>query len=665
MRRLLVLWVLIYLGTSLYGQEALTFVAPNVFLRGIPVEQGFRYTATLIKSADDAALRNLSVEITLPANAHLVEMLVPRQVQFDVIRRDRQNRLTLIWQISRIDSTTNLDTFSFTLAQPLTSDLEFYAQFEDETGVLFVQNFQESPTLVTNTVQVIVNNAPISAELNATLLAAEFNPPIEYGDLWWCSLLQLDGVVQPLQVIVPLRRPIAPFTELILFQQQADNTWLPLENKGIVSADGQYVVYEHPGGLVASGGGVEIQPAIIPFEQLVIVDVPDSTFPVVPTDVPPVTDGSSNTLLISEPTTAPITDGTSNTVIIGETASTIEPITDGTSNTVIIGETAPLATATNAKTGNGIIIVGANTGPTFPTPTLLPFIDGTVRTIGGTAVPTQGVTDGTSNTILLGESTATLLPFLEDGTVRTIDGTAISTQNVTDGTSNTLPIGDGTATLLPFLEDGTSNTVQFGDGTIRTIDGTAIPIQGVTDGTSNTLLIGEETATLLPFLEDGTSNTVQFGDGSVRSIGGTAVPTQGVTDGTSNTILLGEATPTATTIKTGNGVIIVGANITPTSGALVTPSGAKTDGITTIAQVTTTPLAPTATQFIVPTVRPPVIIAPSIMLNPPPQNVTLRAFGTVTVRVVLFTTTTNTVQQCTVGGINCAVLSRKAGTRVK
>jgi len=52
---------------------------------------------------------------------------------------------------------------------------------------------------------------------------------------------------------VPLRRPVAPFTELFLFQQQADESWLALDDKGIVTADGQFVMYRHPGGLIATG----------------------------------------------------------------------------------------------------------------------------------------------------------------------------------------------------------------------------------------------------------------------------------------------------------------------------------------------------------------------------------------------------------------------------
>ena len=83
----------------------------------------------------------------------------------------------------------------------------------------------------------------------------------------------------------------------------------------------------------------------------------------------------------------------------------------------------------------------------------------------------RGVSDGTSNTIQVGESTAT----------RHVDGhrrsrTPTPPATIQDGTSNTIQLGESTATATPTrpatrtpssgtIQDGTSNTIQLGEST--------------------------------------------------------------------------------------------------------------------------------------------------------------------------------------------------------
>ncbi|GAB1420576.1 hypothetical protein MASR2M15_06800 [Anaerolineales bacterium] len=397
----------------IYAQEA-TLLSPQLFLRGMQLPAGTRYTAAFIKPQPDMPLRNISVEITLPADAIFTEMLVSKQVQFDVIRRNAAGQLTLIWQISRVDGAAPLDSFSFTLAKPIETPLEFYMFWQDENGQSFEENFIEIPSLITATetaanftptseqfafvgntgIQVAAN---LNTELNFQILDANFNPPAEFGSVWWCSLLNLEGLLadSSAMVIVPLRRPVAPFLELFLFQQQPDGSWLALEDKAVVTADGQYAMYRHIGGLIATGGDEEIKQdtvtaaeagvvnpevivvePIVPVEQAQPVVTVQSEVPLEPTTVS--NDGTSNTITLPEATLPPTTvsnDGTSNTITLPETNPTrgIPPTTttgdvnDGTSNTIIVGE------ATSDPQATSLVSPGRRTTPT-DVPTNAPVV---------------------------------------------------------------------------------------------------------------------------------------------------------------------------------------------------------------------------------------------------------------------------------------------------
>jgi hypothetical protein len=200
------------------------------------------------------------------------------------------------------------------------------------------------------------------------------------------------------------------------------------------------------------------------------------------------------------------------------------------------------------------------------------------------------VTDGTSNTIFIGE----------DGSVR----------QVSDGLSTPSPDGEPILEETPpAVNDGTSNTIFIGeDGSVRQVsDGLSTPPPdgepileetppAVTDGTSNTIFIGEDGSVRQvsdglstpspdgepileetpPAVSDGTSNTIFIGeDGSVRQVsdGLSTPPPDGepileetppaVTDGTSNTVFITEETappiaepPPAVTDGTSNTVIV-------------------------------------------------------------------------------------------------------------
>jgi len=472
MRSVKVLAILAFLLCVAGQAKAQTteIIAPNVFLQGLVLPTGVRYTATFIKPDEAQPLRNVSVEITLPPGAQFSQMLVPPQVEFDVVRVSREGAITMIWQTSRVPGEDMLDSYSFTLAQPLTADTEFYIEWQDENGAQQFESFFELPPLALATqntgivtltqdgflpagetgVQVSVPQQPEPVTLTVNVLPADFNPPPEYGALWWCSLIEITGLPDGVSatVIVPLRRPIAPFTALSLFRQNGDGSWSPLEGEAFVTADGQYVTYEHPGGVVATGGPQDIQPELIPAANIQAITDAGLTTPVnVTPDLTSITDGTSNTILVNEiPAPPAITDGTSN---ITDGTSNITDgtsnITDGTSNTVQIEPIQPPA-----------------------------ITDGT-----------SNITDGTSNTVQIGEIQP---PAITDGT-----------SNITDGTSNTvvfsgqLPPTPTTEGAINDLTDGSSNTILVGEATpIPALPSPTI-VAAINDGSSNTILVGEAT----------------------------------------------------------------------------------------------------------------------------------------------------------------------------
>jgi hypothetical protein len=217
------------------------------------------------------------------------------------------------------------------------------------------------------------------------------------------------------------------------------------------------------------------------------------------------------------------------------------------------------------------------------------FGDGSVRFLA----------DGTSNTVLFGESGARLAGndrdgwsvAYGDGSVRFLGSTASflpgdgsvrfvsngssfrfgdgSVRVIGDGASNTLLFGEGDARFSGNGRDGWTAT--FGDGSVRFVrdaagiwsyqrDGGPLTPVGsderfafgdgsvrfLADGTSNTILFGESGARLAGNDIDGWS--VVYGDGSVRRLGTGLAPLFGdgsvrfITDGTSNTVVFGDGT---------------------------------------------------------------------------------------------------------------------------
>jgi len=126
-------------------------------------------------------------------------------------------------------------------------------------------------------------------------------------------------------------------------------------------------------------------------------------------------------------------------------------------------------------------------------------------TLQATLVGLNEITDGTSNTILIGEGAPDPMPCGCPGHGPSLGG-------ITDGTSNTIILGEtqgcvaggpgSTQGGFGEIVDGTSNTILIGEGTMgQVLAGCSEPgagLDGIADGTSNTIFLGESAGCRVP-----------------------------------------------------------------------------------------------------------------------------------------------------------------------
>jgi hypothetical protein len=257
-------------------------IAPTVFIRGMEGATGTVYSVSVVKPEDGAVMTDLRGEIILPAGARLTDLLVPRSIDRAYGALNKEGAVGLVWEQARVASSAPVEPFSFVLDAPLTGELEFYLRWTDQKGRKVVENFFEVPPVLNASVaredinltggeytrvgdtgvQLLAEGSGKQLPLHVEVLPASFNPPASLGAIWWCSIISIDGLPEgeSVEVVVPLRRPVAPFTALQMFGQATDGSWGPLKETAIVTADGQYATYVHPGGSVATGGPEEIRP---------------------------------------------------------------------------------------------------------------------------------------------------------------------------------------------------------------------------------------------------------------------------------------------------------------------------------------------------------------------------------------------------------------------
>ncbi len=271
----------------------------NVALSGVELDSGFRYTASLIKP-DELMVEALYLEVKFPEIITPTQVLTTEQLQFEGMRQ-QGNQTILSWFARDIEPHIAIDAISFVTESPISTDIETYAEWVATAE----RHYEIGSTLLTNKpalthanlfsdaiiigaegtggemlpvggtgvlIGVGANQLLEETEIVVSKLPSEANPPAEVGDFWWCSLVQIEHIPEgaAVSVIVPLRRPIAPFTPVTLFRQNADGTWEQIPQQGIVTADGQSVAYVHTGGVIATGVSNEIRPV-----NAELVEAPD------------------------------------------------------------------------------------------------------------------------------------------------------------------------------------------------------------------------------------------------------------------------------------------------------------------------------------------------------------------------------------------------------
>ena len=374
-------------------------IAPTVFIRGMEGPTGTVYSVSVVKPEDDAVMTDLRGEIILPSGARLTDLLVPKSIDTAYGALNKDGAVGLVWEQAQVAKRAPLEPFSFVLDAPLTGELEFYLRWTDEKGRKVVENFFEVPPVLNASVagedinltgeeytRVGDTGVQLRAEgsgelpLHVEVLPASFNPPASLGAIWWCSIVSIDGLPEgeSVQVVVPLRRPVAPFTSLQMFGQAADGSWGSLNTTAIVTADGQYVTYVHTGGSIATGGPEEIQPEDVVVQPETAAAAlgtakessgSTSEFSVFTSTT---RDRSGDTVVVEQPTAVPetaeptpggIQDGSSNTIIIGE--STAAPATAGPTTippVVQINPESPSGTAGQLGEGGVRIQISVKAG---------------------------------------------------------------------------------------------------------------------------------------------------------------------------------------------------------------------------------------------------------------------------------------------------------------
>lgn len=247
----------------------------------VTTDNALRYTVYLPKPLVDAESYVVQVEVSSDVSVN--QVLHGGESTFAGIFAESDTNQQLVWTITNGPSADDATMLSFVLAKPIDKPLVVTANWDGATlqkeiVPRYSYNFSNVGQVVLGSEEsaefqrvgvtgILIRAARGSVGGESTIITAralppEDNPPAETGDYWWCSVLELSEIAEGETVIVqmPLRRPLPPGTPVVLFQRQADGSWVPLENPGVVTADGQAVEYEHPGGVIATGVEASLQP---------------------------------------------------------------------------------------------------------------------------------------------------------------------------------------------------------------------------------------------------------------------------------------------------------------------------------------------------------------------------------------------------------------------
>ena len=258
-----------------YAQQG---TQPALLMSAMQLPDSTRYSVT-VANLGQSTLSNLQVSVQLPTDAvfdHALE--TPGYTQF----QGNDNGM-LSWSTGATFAPTDeIDAFTFFLQQPSTGIFSVSASWDGGSAqgqfAPIVQTATDTEADVTldaatlaagelpvgNTGVVILGVSgavPDGTMVHVSVLAAGANPPASTGDLWWCSIVSVDGLPAGtgLVLLAPARQPLPPGASINLFAQ-TDSQWTQLDQQAGVTGDGQFIQYLQPNGTVAAGTGINNQP---------------------------------------------------------------------------------------------------------------------------------------------------------------------------------------------------------------------------------------------------------------------------------------------------------------------------------------------------------------------------------------------------------------------
>lgn len=273
------------LGCLLVGGRGLGLAAPaqsddqpGVLLSGLQTPAGVRYSLTLANSMSDT-LAGLHVDIALPDDAVFVDALeTPGRTHFLGNAGG-----TLSWAATDFGRDSLIDSFTFVVKLQPAGAFGVHATWGGaQPGEISVQR---QPSVATATAteadltfdgggldfQPVGDTGLIAVQANGDIpagttvhirtLGPDANPPAGTGDLWWCAMVEVTGLPDgaSLLLMAPARQPLPPGAAIALFAR-GDGQWADTGVEGLVTADGQSLLFTHTGGVMAAGTGAGNQP---------------------------------------------------------------------------------------------------------------------------------------------------------------------------------------------------------------------------------------------------------------------------------------------------------------------------------------------------------------------------------------------------------------------
>ena len=175
------------------------------------------------------------------------------------------------------------------------------------------------------------------------------------------------------------------------------------------------------------------------------------------------------------------------------------------------------ATTTTASPAASDVVAGAGTATRTTATTASPSASDVVAGSGAATRPTSTTSRSVATTTLT-HSVSTTTTSTAPTTTRTATSqTTTAPGTISDGTSNTIIIGETTAT------SSLTSSSSLGDGSVRTLGGTTTATSSTAPGL--TLVTSSSSTTVTRgAIVDGTSNTIAFGEATINGVAAGSTP---------------------------------------------------------------------------------------------------------------------------------------------